>query len=199
MLCPTKPTLPARKHPRATIPGRRRVAERNGGAHVPTIAVGIDRENIINFLIPFSCGEMCPAFSPTQKRWITHSHIVLPERHDARCASKEPTTETRYPEPSHRRAKNVEGIWIRDVVFRRLWTRVEFEATSQSSSDSYLYRDEDVIHREREKHVATDEEEEEKKKRENERDDKSDGAKRTRRADDDRYFRRDWFRRQTLD
>jgi hypothetical protein len=124
---------------------------------------------------------------------------VLPERHDARCASKEPTTETRYPEPSHRRAKNVEGIWIRDVVFRRLCTRVEFEATSQSSSDSYLYRDEDVVHREREKHVATDEEEEEKKKRENERDDKSDGAKRTRRADDDRYFRRDWFRRQTLD
>ena len=98
--------------------------------------------------------------------------------------------------------KNVEGIWIRDDVFRAgLCTRVEFEAPSQSSPDSYLSRDaEDVIHRERGKHVATDEEKKKKKKkRENERD-KSDGAKkRTRRADDDRYFRRDWFRRQTLD
>ena len=82
-------------------------------------------------------------------------------------------TTMNYFTPSHRRAKNVEGIWIRDAVIRRLCTRVEFEATSQSSSDSY---DEDVIHRERGKHVATDEEEKKKKKRENERD-KSDGAK----------------------
>ena len=143
---------------------------------------------------------MCGIFTP-QKKVDVHTHT---HTHDKRAAhrSKPATTETRcHPEPSHRCAKkNVEGIWIREDVFRAgLCTRVEFEATSQSSSDSYLYRDEDVIHREREKHVATDEEEEEKKKRENERDDKSDGAKRTRRADDDRYFRRDWFRRQTLD
>ncbi len=141
---------------------------------------------------------MCGIFTPQKKkggRSHTHTHT-----HDKRAAhrSKPTTTETRcHPEPSPRCAKkNVEGIWIRDDVFRAgLCTRVEFEATSQSSSDSY---DEDVIHRERGKHVATDEEKK-KKKRENERD-KSDGAKkRTRRADDDRYFRRDWFRRQTLD
>ena len=142
---------------------------------------------------------MCGIFTP-QKKVDVHTHT-----HTTRAAhrSKPTTTETRcHPEPSHRCAKkNVEGIWIRDAVFRAgLCTRVEFEATSQSSSDSYLSRDdEDVIHRERGKHVATDEEEKKKKKRENERD-KSDGAKkRTRRADDDRYFRRDWFRRQTLD
>ena len=140
-------------------------------------------------------------FHPTKKGGRSHTHT---HTHDKRAAhrSKPTTTETRcHPEPSHRCAKkNVEGIWIRDDVFRAgLCTRVEFEATSQSSSDSYLYRDEDVIHRERGKHVATDEEEKKKKKRENERD-KIDGAKkRTRRADDDRYFRRDWFRRQTLD
>ena len=140
-------------------------------------------------------------FHPTKKRVDFRSHTHT--RH-TRCENRSKptttTTETRWchPEPSHRCAKkNVEGIWIRDDVFRAgLCTRVEFEATSQSSSDSY---DEDVIHRERGKHVATDEEEKKKKKRENERD-KSDGAKkRTRRADDDRYFRRDWFRRQTLD
>jgi len=138
-------------------------------------------------------------FHPTKKGGRSHTHT---HTHDKRAAhrSKPTTTETRcHPEPSPRCAKkNVEGIWIRDDVFRAgLCTRVEFEATSQSSSDSY---DEDVIHRERGKHVATDEEKKKKKKkRENERD-KSDGAKkRTRRADDDRYFRRDWFRRQTLD
>lgn len=146
------------------------------------------------------------AFSPHKKRVDFRSHTHTHTRH-TRCENRSKpttTTETRWchPEPSHRCAKkNVEGIWIRDVVFRAgLCTRVEFEAPSQSSPDSYLSRDaEDVIHRERGKHVATDEEEKKKKKRENERDKRDGAKKRTRRADDDRYFRRDWFRRQTLD
>ena len=72
----------------------------------------------------FVWGNVSGIFTHTKKVGYTHTHT-----HDTtRCASREPTTETRYPEPSHRRAKNVEGIWIRDVVFRRLCTRVEFEA-----------------------------------------------------------------------